>query len=80
MNKKTGGPAFPHSASEHAHGVTLRHEPGMSLRDYFAGQVLLGFCGFVLKVPTDDQEDFLRRLPFDAYRVADYMLSEREKE
>jgi hypothetical protein len=34
-----GGPAFPHNVLDHGHGVASQLRPGMSLRDWFAGQV-----------------------------------------
>jgi len=37
--KNDGGPAFPHQDS----GDTGTR-PGMSLREYYAGQALMGFC------------------------------------
>ena len=42
MNITDGGPAFPFKC----HGPTTAPEVyyGMSLRDYFAGQALAGFC------------------------------------
>ena len=39
MSKDDGGPAFPRNVLDHGHGVTSTHESGMSLRDWFAGQI-----------------------------------------
>lgn len=66
-----GGPAFPLSTSN----ATLN--PGMSLRDYFAGQIIAGFFG-------DRTIGFYRledrqKLAQSAYEVADAMLAERAK-
>ncbi len=74
MHKKTGGPAFPLGES-----LAGLNEKGMTLRDYFAGQVLTGLCGLIPNVSLDDREKFVKRVSFDAYRIADYMLAEREK-
>ena len=81
-NKPDGGPAFPH------HETTSRGEPyhdhlGMSLRDWFAGQVLAGdmACqneqtGYLNAKATDDE---LRNLAKLYYRIADAMIAERNK-
>lgn len=52
----------------------LQHEaqPGMSLRDWFAGQAITGILMTDHTIPADD-------LATDAYAVADAMLKEREK-
>ena len=60
---KDGGPAFP---------VGLL--PGMSLRDYFAGQALVSITTEGLRL--DQMQGIAKR----AYRIADAMLAEREKE
>jgi hypothetical protein len=64
--KKTGGGAFP------CHPSVMPGEEGMSLRDWFAGQVILKACestGFGL---PDRAAEY-------AYKVADAMLEERQK-
>lgn len=65
--KDDGGPAFPMAA-----GATDYGNEGMSLRDYFAGQVLAGFVAGGVK---SDQEYFARW----AYLYADAMLVARDK-
>ena len=60
-NDKTGGAAFPHVS-------THMDRTGMTLRDYFAGQVI-----GQLKAFNPDKAAAL------AYRVADAMIAEREK-
>lgn len=40
--KTDGGPAFPSEGE--GHGNPLYHSPGMTLRDWFAGQALAGLC------------------------------------
>jgi hypothetical protein len=59
--KDDGGPAFP-----------LEYPPqtGMTLRDWFAGQVLLGMSG-------SGKYDWRAQ---EAYALADAMLAERKKE
>jgi hypothetical protein len=39
----TGGPAFPSEGE--GHGNPKYHSPGMTLRDWFAGQAIAGACG-----------------------------------
>lgn len=70
MNRDEGGSAYPHKAwsdsySEHA------GSSGMSLRDYFAGQALMGLC----------TQNNLWNTSFasDAYYLADAMLKARKE-
>lgn len=86
MSTKDGGPAFPtvianvHDFSE---GATL--PLGMSLRDWFAGQII----GHVLyatmtteaaaKVSLMLADNTEEAVAIVAYRCADAMLTEREK-
>ena len=45
MSEKDGGPAFPMKVTTHVYSDGSREwtaTPGMSLRDYFAGQALAG--------------------------------------
>lgn len=66
---KDGGPAFPHPSST-AFG------PGMSLRDWFAGQAIAGLCADPSnhKLFADKDEAAV-----SAYAIADVMLAERAK-
>lgn len=66
-----GGPAFPWGE----HGDRLG---GMSLRDWFAGQILAG--AMVHSAGMEDApDDVLCRLSKCVYRVADAMLAARGK-
>ena len=67
---KDGGPAFPgfDPASE-----TPKPLNGMSLRDWFAGQALVGICANTDWTPASSVT-----LASDAYDLADAMLKERE--
>lgn len=79
----TGGSAFPevttdcdptgHRVGEH-YANTYSYG-GMTLRDYFAGQALLGGMAFGHDIPDD-----LDQIAAYSYRVADAMLKEREQE
>lgn len=70
-----GGSAFPHTIITGQHNTS-----GMSLRDWFAGQALAG----LLADPTTDTHvpPALAQSAFAdaAYRFADAMLAERQKE
>jgi hypothetical protein len=67
-------PAFPHiKAVGHKD-----YAGGMTLRDYFAGQALIGILsgGFADTVPHDDVEGGRQAAQF-AYQYADAMLTAR---
>ena len=74
---KDGGPAFPSEnlTSIGAYEVHGLHRPGMSLRDWFAGQAMNGVLR-KSRVGSPDPKDTARW----AYYVADAMLIERQKE
>lgn len=63
-NINDGGPAFACAAEN-------GHQPGMSLRDYFAGQALIATTPLNF---TQSFEDVAK----DAYFIADAMLKARE--
>jgi len=65
MSKGDGGPAFPREDYQTNGG---RGQQGMSLRDWFAGMVLMGMP---MGSPASRAEW--------AYQVADAMLAERSK-
>ena len=65
-----GGPAFPTVARD---GNWQPHHDGLSLRDYFAGQVLVG----ALADPTCQPSPI--ELAKIAYRGADAMLAARKE-
>lgn len=67
-NKKTGGPAFPVASSG---GSTINE--GMTLRDYFAGQALVGVSS-----NPESGCNSPRDLAHWAYQCADAMLAARE--
>ena len=77
MDAKTdGGPAFPVTT------VTRygdEHQcPGMSLRDWFAGQALNGIMSGPASRPMVPMSEWFDA-PLQAYRLADAMLAERER-
>lgn len=76
MSKETGGPAYPSQEFNQGH-CTSELSEGMTLRDYFAGQALLG--------AINNRKDFKgKELGFDgfarySYLMADAILKERDK-
>lgn len=75
-HKPENPPAFPNVAtiartSECSMMVNNLTEGGMTLRDYFAGQALLGMTSYAPVAHKDTAED--------AYLYADAMLKERAK-
>lgn len=66
---KDGGAAFPHPVPQDCWGSNAT---GMSLRDWFAGQALIG----IVTAHGIREASISAR---DVYRMADAMLSEREK-
>ena len=74
MTKDDGGPAFPNVVDLLPSVTGIGSKAcwvGMSLRDYFAGQALVGICGW------EGLDDDVK--PVEAYKMADRMLAERAK-
>jgi len=70
-----GGPAFPSEQGFDPDGKwNQSYDPGMTLRDYFAGQALTGFASSMGDVAVPYWELMAR----DAYAVADAMLAARK--
>lgn len=72
---KTGGSAFPLNSYVLPNGQVSTELPGMTLRDWFAGQALGGIIVATaanLGVTCEDLAD-------EAYQHADAMIAEREK-
>jgi len=74
MSVNDGGPAFPGGLNElhNEPGKCDPTQPGMSLRDYFAGLAMQGFC-------SSDAFSGYAALARAAYEIADDMLSARSK-
>ena len=79
MTKPNGGSAYPFMWWRSPDGmVAVNNTGGMSLRDYFAGQALMG----LMHVPwigsyTLEMRAGMRAI--EAYGFADAMITEREK-
>lgn len=65
-----GGPAFPYFVN---HEVEGRWHDGMTLRDWFASQALIG--GIAGRTKSDTATGWAR----GAYEIADAMIAERSK-
>ncbi len=78
MGKDTGGPAFPIlNPNIGYHADIQKIEAGLTLRDYFAGQVLASM--FSNGWPKGIDADYLRQVGAKyAYAVADAMLEARK--
>jgi len=75
MNDKTQPenlPAFPRPASRDEDGSFPSPQRGMTLRDYFAGQVM------EQALRRASGEDWQEEAAFIAYEIADAMLQQRE--
>lgn len=70
VGKEDGGRAFA-ATSASASGSTVNHQEGMSLRDYFAGQALMGRSSINSSLSYADCAK-------QAYEYADAMLKVRE--
>ena len=72
-DREDGGQAFPSEGE--GHGSPKYHSPGMSLRDWFAGQALVG----LLSGPDNDWTNPHEVFANEAYKLADVMMKERKK-
>ena len=74
---KDGGPAFP---MVWGHAEAINSDGGMSLRDWFAGQALLGVIPIINT--SDDQQyvfDNAQDYAKLVYAIGDAMINERQK-
>ena len=80
MSAKDGGPAFP------SDNTTTSGVKGMTLRDYLAGQALVGLVALHSPVTTNmatgsvTVQGVAPEVVIFAYAYADAMLAERERE
>lgn len=74
MPKNDGGPAFPVDL------VDVHTKSGMSLRDWFAGQALIGGLAQMAHPSIDMSYDIdTTKMATSCYAFADAMLAERAK-
>jgi len=79
MKSKDGGPAFPrhYGTSHNAEREQQLWHGGMSLRDWFAGQMLIGWLADgTVTLGTKEAMDHNAKL---CYQMADAMLVAREE-
>lgn len=70
---KNNEPAFPVVAQEPPYYI----KEGMTLRDWFASQVINGLCAQPDVLPIDQWD--IGYMAQHSYKIADAMLAEREK-
>lgn len=73
-DKYDGGQAFPVPIALGPMGDTFPAYDGMTLRDWFAGQSIIGLLSVMTPGPADEKS-----LARNAYIMADAMLVERGK-
>jgi len=74
-NINDGGPAFPAEIEwQNQYGSGIEKHQGMTLRDYFAGQALVG----LLAQPPAEPEFGAHYFAMSSYLTADAMLTARE--
>ena len=59
-------------------GLSMR-DPGMTLRDWFAGQALISTMRLVTGIESEPGEGMAQTFARRAYELADAMLKERSK-
>lgn len=74
MSKDTGGPAFPTEPNTQK-GVYAHH--GMTLRDWFAGQIMAAQAGGLVSAQVPSSAEDVSGMAHAAYRAADAMLAAR---
>jgi hypothetical protein len=74
-----GGTAFPFHIDHGDSGVAIEDFPGMSLRDWFAGQALNGGALSLAYDPEGEFPPTAQKFASLAYALADAMLAERAK-
>lgn len=80
--KPDGGPAFPSEGE--GHGNPKYHSPGMSLRDYFAGQALMALIGNhaaqkrAALEALEMKNTIYDQVSWQAFQYADAMIAARD--
>lgn len=77
MSERDGGPAFPGGVNSRFTKIEEGEptQPGMTLRDYFAAQVMAG----IAEAPGETCDGYIDQRVRVAYKIADAMLKERAK-
>lgn len=87
INKNTGGCAFPWTDPSEQSGLPGQ-SAGMTLRDYFAAKAMQGLVHHAFKYMVDERKEpatdaalaVMKDIGPVAYKIADAMIAEREKE
>lgn len=81
MAVNEGGAAFPVNTGASTKVGAACPDPGMSLRDWFAGQALAGLSQRDMSESyKGDSFSYLNAIALAAYRTADAMLAQRAKD
>jgi hypothetical protein len=81
MADKTGGSAFPVIMMD-SDRIPYSRDPGMELRDWFAGQCFNSYASWALTQPVGDLrngEEAAAKYARIAYQMADALIAERDK-
>ena len=73
-----GGPVFPCQPLDRQGYPICEMHPGMSLRDWFAGQALMGWAAG-RNHSMDPEKSSMKAISISCYAYADAMLRAREK-
>jgi hypothetical protein len=81
-DRKTGGSAFP--TDEFMDDGTIKHTPGMTLRDYFATKAMQALIAkapvtFFADQYAEERSVMRQSFAVGAYEYADAMIAERAK-
>ena len=80
-----GGPAFPQTPIINGNGEVVTsgmyfaEGPGMSLRDWFAGQAMAGILFISNSVKNESKQPAEKLIATTAYLMADAMLAARKE-
>ena len=81
MSKKHRCSAFPQVDIKDSYGMLVPYlQRGMTLRDYFAAKAMELHGAALAKMEIDSEEAWDEFIANRAYKTADAMLAEREKE
>jgi hypothetical protein len=81
-DRETGGSAFP--TDEFMDDGTIKHTPGKTIRDYFAGKAMQALIAkaplrFFADQDADERSEMEKSIAGGAYEYADAMIAERAK-
>ncbi|HDY89950.1 MAG TPA: hypothetical protein ENH82_17750 [bacterium] len=79
MSKETGGAAFPgdQEREKAEGGHYIKHDTGMTLRDYFAAKAMQGILALGAPPTIQTMPEFEKLTANRAYKMADALIAER---